>query len=84
MHVNNYTIPRPPDHLLAQCTEVLIPMTNFTRPYHQMKRWCRENDTSYVWCELVDTSDTSYEHDYIAAFYFIDAKDATMFTLKFK
>jgi hypothetical protein len=52
--------------------------------YREMKKWCKENNTSYMWCELVDTSDVDYEYDHIAAFWFIKAEDATMFTLKFK
>ena len=50
----------------------------------RMKKWCRENDLSLLWSEMLDTSDASYVHDYIAAFWFIEERDATMFTLKFK
>lgn len=84
MYVNTHTIPKPPQHLLDQCSEVVIPVVTGHSPYWEMKKWCRENNTSYVWCEQVDTSDFSPHYDYIVVFYFIEAKDATMFTLKFK
>ena len=82
MYVNNYTLPTPPQELLDQCHQVLIadPKTVMWK----MKQWCREQDLSLLWSELLDTSDASYQHDYIAAFWFIDAEDATAFTLKFK
>lgn len=81
MHINNTDL-TPPQAALDQCHQVIIgdPKTVMWR----MKRWCRENDLSLMWSELLDTSDASYTHDYIAAFWFIDEADATMFTLKFK
>jgi hypothetical protein len=82
MYVNNWTLPKPPDDLLAKCHRVLIgdPKT----PYWRMKKYCRELDLSLVWNELIDTSDVSYEYDSVAAFYFIDEPDAVMFSLKYK
>jgi hypothetical protein len=50
----------------------------------QMKRYCREQNLSLVWSELVETSDVSAFFDEACAFYFIDPADATLFTLKFK
>jgi hypothetical protein len=81
MHINNYN-PTPPQKILDQCHQVLVadPKTVMWK----MKKWCRENDLSLMWAEMLDTSDASYTHDYIAAFWFIDAQDATAFTLKFK
>ena len=81
MYVNNVDL-TPPQGILNQCHQVLI-----GDPLHlmwQMKKWCRENDLSLMWSEMMDTSDASYTHDYIAAFWFIKAEDATAFTLKFK
>lgn len=82
MYVNNHTLPTPPQDALDRCYQVLLadPKT----PMWQMKKWCREQDLSLMWSELLDTSDASYVHDYIAAFWFIDEPDATMFSLKFK
>jgi hypothetical protein len=82
MYVNNWTLPKPPDELLSKCHEVLLgdPKTKM----FEMKRWCFEQDLSLVWWELRDVSDHSYVHDEIAAFYFIDEPDATVFTLKYK
>jgi hypothetical protein len=81
MHVNNIDL-TPPQEALDQCHQVLI--TDPETTMWKMKRWCREQELSLMWSEMLDTSDTSYEHDYIAAFWFIEEKDATVFTLKFK
>jgi hypothetical protein len=50
----------------------------------KMKRWAREHCKSYVWAELVDTTDVSYDYDSVCAFYFGDEQDHLMFTLKYK
>jgi len=82
MHVNNYTLPRPAEEVLAQCQEVVINDPAFRM--WAMKKFCRENNLSLVWSELVDTTDVSAWFDEAAAFYFIDPADATFFRLKFK
>lgn len=73
---------KPPPEVLAKCHEVLIgdPKTQMWA----MKRWCREQDLSLIWWEHTDVTDHSYTYDVIAAFYFIDEQDATVFTLKYK
>jgi hypothetical protein len=82
MHTNNYTLPRPPDAMLDQCHQVVIgdPAVRMW----QMKRYCRDNNLSLIWSELVETSDVSAFFDEVSAFWFSDAKDAVLFTLKFK
>jgi hypothetical protein len=82
MHVNNYTIPRPADKVLDQCHAVYIRDPAFRM--RQMKQYCREQNLSLVWSELVDTTDVSAYFDESAAFYFIDPADATFFSLKYK
>ena len=82
MHVNNFSLPRPPDNVLDQCHQVLIGDPAFRM--WQMKRYCRDNNLSLVWSELVETSDVSVYFDEVSSFYFIDPADATLFTLKFK
>jgi hypothetical protein len=82
MHVNNFSLPRPPDNVLDQCHQVMIGDPAFRM--WQMKRYCRDNNLSLVWSELVETSDVSVYFDEVSAFYFIDPADATLFTLKFK
>lgn len=82
MHVNNYTLPRPPDSVLNQCQEVIVNDPAFRM--WKMREFCRENKLSLVWSELVDTTDVSAFFDEAAAFYFIDPADATLFRLKFK
>lgn len=82
MHVNNWTLPRPRQDLLDQCHQVLIGDPAFKM--WQMKKYCREQDLSMVYSELVETADVSDQFDEVAAFYFIDAEDATIFTLKFR
>ena len=73
---------RPSDRALENCYLVTVPEPAFLIRY--MKTWCFDNKLSLVWSELIDTSDVDYHYDNIAGFYFIDARDATMFTLKFK
>jgi hypothetical protein len=68
--------------MLSQCHQVLIGDPAFRM--WQMKRYCRDNNLSLVWSELVETSDVSVYFDEVSAFYFIDPADATLFTLKFK
>jgi hypothetical protein len=82
MHVNNFSLPRPPEDALAQCQVVYINDPAFRM--WAMKKWCRENNLSLIWSELVETSDISAFFDEACAFYFIDPADATLFTLKFK
>ena len=82
MHTNNWTLPRPPDSVLDRCHQVLIGDPTFRM--WQMKRYCREQNLSLVWSELVDTTDVSVYFDEVSAFYFIDPADATLFRLKFK
>jgi hypothetical protein len=82
MHVNNYTLPRPPEKALDRCHAVYVNDPAFRM--WAMKKWCRENNLSLVWSELVETSDVSAYFDEAATFYFIDPQDATLFRLKFK
>ena len=82
MHVNNFSLPRPPEQALDQCHAVYINDHAFRM--WAMKKFCREQNLSLVWSELVDTADVSAFFDEAAAFYFIDPADATLFTLKFK
>ena len=82
MHVNNYELERPPEKILDQCHQVFITEPAFRM--WQMRRWCREQNLSLLWTELIETADVSAMFDEVAAFYFVDAKDATMFSLKFK
>jgi hypothetical protein len=83
MYINNYTPPIPPQQVLDKCHQVLI--TDPVVKMWEMKRWCRTQELSLIWSESVGTEDVSGSpYDEIAAFYFIDAQDATMFSLKFK
>ena len=82
MHTNNWTLPRPPEEVLSKCHKVMIADPAFRM--WQMKRYCREQNLSLVWSELVETSDVSAFFDEACAFYFIDPADATLFRLKFK
>lgn len=83
MYVNNWTLPRPPQDLLDHCHQVLISDPAFLM--WAMKKWCREQDLSLMYSEVVETADVDdCPYDEIAAFYFIEAKDATIFSLKYK
>ena len=81
MYINKINI-TPPRDLLDQCYQVLLP--DPPEPMWRMKRWAREHCKSYVWAELVDTTDVSYDYDSVCAFYFSDEQDKLMFTLKYK
>lgn len=78
-YIKNLT---PPRDLLDQCHQVLLP--DPLEPLWKMKRWARTNCASFIWAELVDTSDVSYDYDSITAFYFGNEQDKLMFTLKYK
>jgi len=82
MYVNNYTLQRPAEQTLNQCHLVVVNDPAFRM--WAMKKFCRENNLSLVWYELVETSDVSAYFDEAAAFYFIDPADATLFRLKYK
>jgi hypothetical protein len=82
MHINNWTLPRPPDDVLERCHQVLIGDPAFRM--WRMKQYCREQNLSLVWSELVETTDVSVYFDEVSAFYFIDPADATLFRLKFR
>lgn len=82
MYVNNVDL-TPPQAVLDQCHCVFISDPAFIM--WKMKKWCHENSLSLMWSELVDTADvTGSQYDEVAAFWFIDPADATMFSLKFK
>jgi hypothetical protein len=82
MHVNLFELVKPADNLLDQCHAVYINDPAFRM--WQMKKFCLEQKLSLIWSELVETNDVSEFFDEAAAFYFADAKDATLFCLKFK
>lgn len=82
MYVNNYKLPRPPDSVLDRCHQVLIGDPAFH--VKRMRSWCYDNNLSLVWWELVETADVGTEYDEVAAFYFADGKDATVFSLRYK
>ena len=82
MYVNDYSLPRPKESVLDQCQLVVVNDPAFRM--WAMKKFCREQNLSLVWSELVETSDVSAYFDEAAAFYFIDPADATLFRLKFK
>ena len=73
---------RPTDTVLDQCHLVTIADPAFRM--RAMKTWCWENCLSLLWSELIDTSDVDYNYDHVAGFWFIDEKDAVVFTLKYK
>jgi hypothetical protein len=73
---------RPTEQVLEQCHQVYIADPAFRM--WRMKQYCRENDLSLLWAELVETTDVSAFFDEACAFYFIDPSDATLFRLKFK
>jgi hypothetical protein len=82
MPTRNWTLPKPSEEILDRCHTVYISDPAFRM--RAMKTWCWENHLSLIWSELVDTSDVDYNYDHVAGFWFIDEKDATVFTLKFQ
>jgi hypothetical protein len=73
---------RPTKTVLDQCHLVTIADPAFRM--REMKIWCWENCLSLLWSELIDTSDIDYNYDHVAGFWFIDEKDAMVFTLRYK
>ena len=72
----------PPRSLLDQCHQVLLPDTE--ESMWRIKKWAQTHCQSFVWSELVDTSDVGYNYDSISAFYFSEEADKIMFALKWK
>jgi hypothetical protein len=72
----------PPRTLLDQCYQVLLPDSE--EPLWRIKKWALEHCQSFIWAELVDTSDGDYNYDSVAAFYFSEEADKIMFALKWK
>lgn len=78
---------KPPDDVLQRCHQVLITDVDCEQagePFWKIKKWCLAHCKSYVWFDITDVSDTSYQWDEIASYYFYDSRDAIMFTLKYK
>jgi hypothetical protein len=73
---------RPTEAQLDQCH--LVAIADPAVRMRAMKTWCWENHLSLIWSEVLDTTDVSYTYDQVAGFYFIDEKDAVLFSLKFK
>jgi hypothetical protein len=72
----------PPRDLLDAC--FVVHLADPPVPMWKMKKWAREQCQSFVWAELVDTSDVSYNYDSVSAFYFGTEADKIMFALKWK
>jgi hypothetical protein len=81
MHVNNVDL-TPPQELLDQCYQVFL--SDPAEPMWRMKKWARTHCQSFVWAELVDTSDVDYNYDSVSAFYFTSEADKILFALKWK
>ena len=78
---------KPPDDVLQRCHQVLITDVDCEQagePFWKIKKWCLAHCKSYVWFDITDVSDASYQWDEIASYYFYDSRDAIMFTLKYK
>jgi hypothetical protein len=73
---------RPTESRLDRCH--LVTIADPAVGMRAMRSWCWENNLSLIWSELVDTSDADYNYDHVCGFWFIDQKDATAFTLKYK
>jgi hypothetical protein len=82
IHPDYITNLRPTDAQLDQC--YLVTITDPAFRMRVMKTWCWENHLSLIWSELIDTSDVDYNYDHVAGFWFIDEKDAMVFTLRYK
>jgi len=80
MIYNNFATFEPPREILDQCIQVLLPDRD--TGIKQIRDWCYQNCESFVWSELVDTSDVSYNYDSVAAFYFTSHEDANWFRLR--
>jgi len=52
--------------------------------FSEIGDWAKTHCVSYRSYQVVDVSDTSTRWDEIAEYYFLDDKDATLFTLRWK
>lgn len=87
VHSDEWKRLKPPDDVLRKCHQVLITDNDAAdagEPFWSIKRWCLANCKSFIWMDVTDVSDSSYQWDEIAAYYFHDSRDAVMFTLKYK
>jgi hypothetical protein len=80
IHPDYITNLRPADLDLCYLVTIADPAFGM----RSMRIWCWENYLSLIWSELIDTSDVDYNYDHVAGFWFIDEKDAVVFTLKYK
>lgn len=61
-----------------------IPYEHVYEHYSYVDQWARESCESYKGYEAMDVSDVSLECDVVAEYKFESAKDATLFSLKWK
>ena len=80
MIYNNFTTFEPPREVLDQCQQVLLPDREASM--REIRNWAYAYCESFIWAEIMDTSDVSYNYDSVAAFYFYSESDATLFRLK--
>lgn len=50
--------------------------------FSEMKQWAEEHCNSFGTMDIVDVSDVSPYYDYVAEFTFGDARDETLFTMR--
>ena len=48
----------------------------------EMQSWAQDNCKSFVYMNILHTTDLSHHHDYVGEFKFTDERDATLFVLR--
>jgi hypothetical protein len=61
-----------------------IPYEQAEDYFEQAAEWAKQQCKSFVSYHIQDTSDTSYQYDFITEYQFKDPKDAVWFELKWK
>ena len=77
----------PPQEILDKCHQVIITDVDAGgqgEPFWKIKKWALAHCHSFVWMDVSDVSDVSYQWDELACYYFGDERDALMFKLKYK
>ena len=77
----------PPREILDKCHQVIITDVDaggMGEPFWKIKKWALAHCQSFVWMDVSDVSDVSYQWDELACYYFGEERDALMFKLKYK
>lgn len=70
--------------ILVYLNDQHVPYEHAEEHFAQAAAWAREHCASFVDYHVQDTSDVSYQYDFVTQYRFRDHKDAAWFELKWK